>query len=69
MEEVLSRMLSSVKYKFDSIGASIIRILTKFTKDTATRGVLTDNIAQDSSDRLLLDLVSHWSDRYLRELL
>ena len=65
VEKILSSMLSSVKHKFDSIGARIIRILTKFTKDTNASGVFTDDIMQEGCERLFLTIVSNRSDRHL----
>ena len=69
MEEILGRVLSSVEYKFDDIRASIICILTKFTKDTAASGVFTDNVAQENCERLFLSIVSDGNGRHLGELL
>jgi len=69
VEEILGRVLSSVEYKLDGICASIIRILTKFTKDTAASGVFTDNIAQENCERLFLSIVPDGSGRHVRELL
>jgi len=69
VKEILGRMLSSVEYKFDGISASIIRILTKFTKDTTASGVFTDNVAQENRERLFLAIVSDGSDGHLGELL
>ena len=69
MEEILLRMLSSVEHKFDGICASIIRILTKFAKDTTAGGVFTDDIAQEDCERLFLTIVPNGGDRHLGELL
>ena len=67
MEEIFSRILSRIEYKFDGICASIIRILTKFTEDTTASGVFVDNIAQESCERLFLTIVSDGSDRHPRD--
>ena len=62
-------MLSSVEYKFNGICPSIIRILTKFTKDTTAGGVFTDDIAQEDCERLFLTIVPNGGDRHLGGLL